>query len=173
MFSDDVVHFCLDIAWIGLLPVEESEPVFASPSGEDCTNAWKEEFYIITKCAILLKLIQQCYSTKRRMVSRKIYQKQKTAIMATRIGFFTFFKLGWSNKVERTPWGAKIKNQLNNFLILPNKAERTPWAAKLRIYEIISKSCQPPWCQSGIQDLGRGACRRRDKTRWEPQESEF
>ena len=50
---------CLDLAWIGLPPVEESEPVFASPSGEDCTNAGKEEFYIITKCAILLKLIQQ------------------------------------------------------------------------------------------------------------------
>ena len=31
------------------------------------------------------------------------YQKQKTAMMATRIGFFTFFKLGWSNKVDRTP----------------------------------------------------------------------
>ena len=32
------------------------------------------------------------------------YQKQKTAMMATRIGFFTFFKLGWSNKVDSTPW---------------------------------------------------------------------
>ena len=62
VFSDDVGHFCLDLAWIGLPPVEESEPVFASPSGKDCTNAGKEEFYIITKCAILLKLIQQCYS---------------------------------------------------------------------------------------------------------------
>ena len=33
------------------------------------------------------------------------YQKQKTAMMATRIGFFTFFRLGWSNKVDSTPWG--------------------------------------------------------------------
>ena len=36
------------------------------------------------------------------------YQKQKTAMKATRIGFFTFFKLGWSNKVESTPWGNKV-----------------------------------------------------------------
>ena len=36
------------------------------------------------------------------------YQKQKTAMMATRIGFFTFFKLGWSNKVESTPWRNKF-----------------------------------------------------------------
>ena len=103
VFSDDVGHVCLDIAWIGLVPVEESEPVLASTSGKDCTNAGKEEFFIITKCAILLTLIQQCYSAKKRMFSRKMYQKQKTAMMATRIGFFTFFKLGWSKRVESTP----------------------------------------------------------------------
>ena len=35
---------------------------------------------------------------------RNFYQKQKRAMMATRIGFLTFFKLGWSNNVDSTPW---------------------------------------------------------------------
>ena len=65
---------CLDLAWIGLPPVEESEPVFASPSGKDCTNAGKEEFYIITKCAILLKLIQQCQSA----IKTNVFQEKCT-----------------------------------------------------------------------------------------------
>ena len=43
-------------------------------------------------------------------------QKQKTAMMATRIGFFTFYKLGWSNNVDSTPWRI---NNWTNYIILP------------------------------------------------------
>ena len=39
---------------------------------------------------------------------RNFYQKQKRAMMATRIGFLTFFKLGWSNKVDSTPWRKRV-----------------------------------------------------------------
>ena len=88
----------MDIAWIGHLPVEESEPVFASPSSKYCTNAGKQKLKFHNAHSF-----ETVSTVEYKKLFRKIYQKQKTAMMATRIGFFTFFKLGWSNKVDRTP----------------------------------------------------------------------
>ena len=33
-------------------------------------------------------------------------------MMATRIGFFTLFRLGWSNRVDRTPWVRQVKSYI-------------------------------------------------------------
>ena len=84
------------------------------------------------------------------------YQKQTTAMMATRIGFFTFFKLGWSNKVDSTPWRKSV--QIGSRELEDKNAS-------------LTFVIPPPWSQSENQVRVRGACRRKGKTRWEPQGS--
>ena len=82
------------------------------------------------------------------------YQKQKTAMMATRIGFFTFFKLGWSNNVDSTPWrnGFDVGSRLVHH-----------W---YHHHHHHHHHHTPPWSQSESQGRVRGACRRKGKTRW-------